>query len=252
MQRSAAKYRVIKGASMGRKTKLESNAALAKPHSVGAKINVIQVLAHSEFGAISYLWPKHWVFEIHLADKAFAKLEALHQELLKLPVNNSNMRMVSNFELLEDIFCAGSDMVSHAARAIQHLCECMEREMGRDLIAMSSTERIKEATAFFGLDDFNEHNGYQGFIEILRIRDAVEHPKMANILRGGNEWDEVPLAWMMSERGLQAYTKFDSWFELIVEEWGVYSESHSRPMELTLKRGIMSKLQSKKSSIRDS
>lgn len=59
----------------GRKTKVRSNPALAKPHEVGANVAVIQLLTHAQYGAIAYLWPKFGVFELRLADEAYAKLK---------------------------------------------------------------------------------------------------------------------------------------------------------------------------------
>jgi hypothetical protein len=231
---------------MGRKTALKSNSALAKPHALGARINVIQILPHAQYGAIAYLWPAHWTFEVHLADESCTKLKDLHLEVLKIPLDASNMRNIFDLDFLEDIYCAGTDMVSHAIRATQHLGERMEREMGSELQATTAMERIKEAASFFDINDYSDHAGYQGFKELLRVRDAIEHPRASNIYRVGNDWDEVPLAWMLSERGLQAYERFRSWFDLLVTDWDAYCVAHSRPKRLTIERGIESKLPSKK------
>ncbi|MHB1130564.1 MAG: hypothetical protein ACYC06_11110 [Ilumatobacteraceae bacterium] len=232
---------------MGRKPKFKSNPALAKPHAAGAPICVMQELVHAQYGPIAYRWPQHWAFEIHLADESCDRLAALHLEVLELPLNASNMRNIFDIDFLEDIYCAGTDMVSHAIRAIQHLGERMEREMGSELKAATAMERIKEATSFFGINDYSEHASYQGFVELLPIRDAIEHPRAANIYGVGNDWDKVPLAWMLSERGLQAYERFRTWFDLLVTDWESYCTAHAQPTTLNIvERGIESTLQSKK------
>ena len=231
----------------GRKTKVRSNPALAKPHEVGANVAVIQLLTHAKYGAIAYLWPKFWVFELRLADEAYAKLEQLHEVVLTLPPDNSNMRSIYELEFLQNIYCAGTDMVSHACRAVQHLAQQMERNSGSLLQTTTAEDRIREAATLFGLNDHHLGQGYQGFVEILRIRDAVEHPKENNIYQGDrNRWDEVPLAWILSERGLQAYERFRKWIEKLATDWEKYlKDNPGPPVTLTLERGIESLMQVK-------
>lgn len=232
----------------GRKTKLQSNPALAKPHEAGANVAVIQLLTHAQYGALAYLWPKLWAFELQLANEAHSKLSELHEEVLRLPVDAGNIRPVYDLELLQDIYCAGTDMVSHACRAVQHLAQQMEHNRKTTLQTTTAEERIREAAALFGINDRHLEASYQGFVEILRIRDAVEHPQADNIYQGDrNRWDEVPLAWMLSDRGLQAYARFGQWFERLATDWEDYLKAHpGPPATLTIERGIESKLQVKK------
>lgn len=232
---------------MGRKTKLQSHPGLAKPHDAGATVALLQILAHAQYGGIAYGWSEFWVFEANLADESFIKLKELHQEVLKFQPGASNMRSIYDLEFLEDIYCAGTDMVSHASRSVQHLAECIERVKGVSLRATTATERIKEAAALLGLNDHQTDPGYQGLVEILKIRDAIEHPKESNVFQGGDLWDEVPLAWMLSERGLQAYERYSSWRELLVTNLEAYIKAlPPRTITLTVERGIESKLHSKK------
>jgi hypothetical protein len=187
------------------------------------------------------------VFELNLAEDSFEELQRLHKEVLKLPIDSSNMRGLHDLELLKDIYRAGGDMVSHASRTMQHLAEEMERVGKTTLQTTTVVERIKEGTALFGIDDYSAESSYQGLVEIVRIRDAVEHPRAANIYQGDrNRWDEVPLAWMLSERGLQAYERFASWVELVATDWEAYLAAHPEPATLTVERGIESGLQAKK------
>lgn len=63
---------------MARSNRLISNPANAHAHAKGAKVQPIQVAEHDRFGAISYVWPRHWVFHYNAAYAAC-------QELLSLP-----------------------------------------------------------------------------------------------------------------------------------------------------------------------
>jgi hypothetical protein len=233
---------------MGRKTNLSGNPDLGKEHKVGAQIAVIQILAHAQLGAIAYPWPRFWALHANLADEAFTRLESVHDQVLALPTDTSNMRSIHDLPLLQEIYGAGSEMVSNAVRAVQHLSEEMERVKGSVLTGSTVEERIRAATGMFGLDSRTDSPEYQGLIEILAIRDAIEHPKEANVYQGDeNRWDEVPLAWMISDRSLKAFNRFSEWFGALVDEWEQCLLA--LPVEratLAVTRGIESKLQAKK------
>lgn len=233
---------------MGTKTKLESNFALAKPHDAGAKIICLQTLTHSEYGAIGYSWPMFYEFDLHLADECFTDLKMIHDEVLKMAPDSSNMRIIYDHNFLIRIYSAGTRMVSHATRSVQHLAERMQGVSGVSLKSTTAEERIREAVALFGLSDHHEEDGYQGYLEILKMRDAVEHPKATNVYQGEpSKWDEVPLAWVLSDRSILAFTRFDSWFGKLTSQWREYEQNHSEQIELTVRRGIESKLSVKKS-----
>ncbi len=59
---------------MGKDQKLRSDPTRAREHAVGTPVNVIQVLTHSQLGAISYFWPRHWMFHAHAAETAANQL----------------------------------------------------------------------------------------------------------------------------------------------------------------------------------
>lgn len=194
---------------MGKNTKLHSNPALAKAHEVGANVAVTQILAHAQYGSIGYLWtPRLWSYHHEIAVQACDRLRALHQEVLKLDIGPGNMRLIHDPDLLVAVYQAGSEMVSNAVRSAQHLTQDMER-LNPDkstLKAATIEDRLKEAAALHELDPHIDAPDYQGLVEINGVRDAIEHPKVANTYQGGqNEWDKVPLAWMISDRSLQAF-----------------------------------------------
>ena len=234
---------------MGRKTRLASNPDLGRTHQAGAQVAVIQILAHDQFGAIAYQWPRFWALHANLANEAFTRLQALHEQVLALPLDSSNMRSIYDIPLLQEIYGAGSEMVSQAVRSLQHLAEEMERFKKATLKGTTVEERIGEASAMFGLQSRTGDPEYQGLVELVRIRDAIEHPKATNTYQGDrNRWDEVPLAWMLSDRSIQAFQRYSVWFSNRVDDWeGHRSSLPSTPATLTVQRGIESKLQSKKS-----
>lgn len=228
---------------MGKKVKLEGDPALAKPHAAGATVAPLQILTHDPYGAIGYSWSlEFWFFEIQLAEESFEKLKALHQRVYELQPGASATRSIHDQELLKEIYAAGTDMVSHATRSVQHLAECMERTKGTTLSESTATGRIKQAAALFDLDDHSTEDGYQGFVELLGIRDAIEHPTLARVFTGHpSEWDKVPLAWLISDRGLKAFERFAYWFQSLTDDWHAYRQANSQPAQIPiLKRGVKS------------
>lgn len=234
---------------MGKKTKLQGDPALAKPHAAGATVVPLQTLTHDPYGAIGYSWAvEFWLFEAQLAQESFDKLKVLHERVYELPVDASAMRSIHDQELLKAIYAAGTDMVSHATRSVQHLAQCMERVKGTALHETTAPGRIKEAAALFGLDDHSTDEGYQGFVELLSFRDAIEHPTQARVFTGSpSEWDKVPLAWLISDRGLKAFERHTSWMHLLTDDWDAYLRANARPITLHIgARGLKSTLSAKK------
>jgi hypothetical protein len=233
---------------MGRSTKERSNPALGKPHAVGDQVAVVQVLTHDRFGAIAYLWPRLWRYHYYAAEKAANHLTELHEKLLELEPGDNNMRLVSDDAFLQDMYGTGNEMVSHAVRAVQHLAEEIERAQKVKFNGKTAEDRINEAMVSFSEQSYSSDKDYAGFIEINGIRDALEHPQRQNTYSGDpNGWDKVPLAWMFSNRSLDAWQKFDRWFNRVGQDWEKHLPKLSTgPVTLTLQRGIESQLPVKK------
>jgi hypothetical protein len=227
---------------VGRSTKLVGNPELAQPHEDGAIVVVTQVLTHATLGNIIFPRQQLWRLHSHLSMEAFRRLESLHQRVLELPVDQSNMRTVRDDALLEQIYGAGSEMTANAIRTVQHLAQEIEQWKGTNLSNRSVQDRIKEAARCLGLVEIYKISGYDGLTEIADIRDSIEHPKAHNVHQGdANRWDEVPLAWMLSDKSLIAYRRFVEWFEELVRQ--VEAVRDAAPVvnhELTVVRGIQS------------
>ena len=236
---------------MGKKTKLVSDPSLAKDHAAGAQVIPTQTLTHDPLGAILYAYEKTWTYEANLASACNAKLEALHQQILEIPPGECSIRSIYDPELLTEIYAVGTRMVSHAVRSVQHLAQSIEAATGSTLIQKTAAGRIREATAIVGIDDRADSSDYQGFTEIVGIRDAIEHPTLVRDHQGDpSKWDLVPLAWIISDRSLKAFKRYDSWFYLLATEWQAYEAANAKPRELqNVKRGLKSAHSTKKAPV---
>jgi hypothetical protein len=209
----------------------------------------MQSVEHRRLGTITYAWPKHWAYHYEAAHAAFEQLERLHEELAALPVGPDSMRSIHDIEFIGRIYKAGSHLVSEIVRTLQHLCEEIERWTKTPMGGSTIEERFAVASEAAGLAGVKDSAGYSAFQEICAKRDAIEHPKPGNTYNGGDTtWDEVPLAWLMSERVIEAYNIYLDWINNIAGAWET-TKANMPKQPATLKaemRGLRSLRQFKK------
>jgi hypothetical protein len=201
----------------------------------------MQLLVHERFGAIGYAWPRHWMFHYSSAQRAAEELTRHHDKVLQHEPGPSAIRAITDEVFLQEVYDTGNSMVSNAVRAVQHLAEEIERNYNIQLRSSTIEERINEAAALFSADVYNADIDYAGLGEMRGIRDALEHPQSGNTYStDANTWDRVPLAWMLSNRSLDAWGRFDRWFKRISGDWERHVPTLARPGTITVERGLES------------
>ena len=233
---------------MGRRVKTRSNPALAEPHAAGAQVLFCQLLAHDRYGAIAYHSPRLWKYHYQSAEKASEAMLDLHKRVLEIEPGQSGIRFVPDDVLLLEVYTTGNALVSNAVRAVQHLAEEIERVCEQKLRGATSAERMNEAAALFSKKALSTDPDYAGFGEIVVVRDALEHPQDENIRNTtDNGWTGVPLAWMLSNRSTDAWSRFHRWFGRFAAHWEAHlANLPSTPGEIAVQRGIESRMAVKK------
>jgi hypothetical protein len=236
---------------MGLKHESISDPALAKPHTAGARVTVLQQAEHARYGTISYEIRRLWTLHYAMAHSGYVSLRSHHERVLRLPVLNTNSRMISATEqpdLILMIYSAGTQMVLNTVLTMQHFCEEIERYLDVQLQETGTSGRIKEAFTLAGLQANSlREAGYSGFQEILERRDSVEHPKKSNVFNSDPlHWDQVPLNWFLTDRPLQTFTSWNEWFSRAVHAWKAHAVHTPRSVTVTVERGKMSTRQAKK------
>jgi hypothetical protein len=230
----------------GRSSKMVSSG-VGLDIKAGDNVAVTQILVHDPLGAIGYFWPIHWAFHINIAHAAYERLAAIHERVAGLAPGTNNMRIVSDEPLLVEAYDCGSSMVSNTVRSVRHLALAMATHSRTPLTTHRAIEQIKEATGALGIDCRITDFGYDAFGELVRVRDAIEHPTESNIYQGGDSsWDQVPLAWLLSDRSLKTYVDYRHWFDLVARDWKARLAVDAQPSKLTVKRGMESKYPAKK------
>ncbi len=150
--------------------------------------------------------------------------------------------------LLLEVYTTGNALVSNAVRAVQHLAEEIEHVCEQKLSGTTSAERINEAAARFSKEELSANPDYAGFGEIVGIRDALEHPQNEKIRNTtDNGWTGVPLAWMLSNRSTDAWSRCHRWFSRFAAHWEAHlANLPPTPGEIAVQRGIESRMAVKK------
>jgi hypothetical protein len=151
--------------------------------------------------------------------------------------------------MLGPLYRTGCEFVLNAMLAVQHLCNEVEAQMHMTASTAPILDRLAAAAAAADLPLNKNDAGYAGLLEIRRIREAIEHPKPETVYRGqGGEWDQVPFAWLLSDRSAAAFTRWDTWFTALTSAWADWLTRRG-PVVQTFEgvtRGVVSTRQSKK------
>lgn len=207
------------------------------------------MLEHDPLGTIVYPWQANsWVHHYSAVVDAAERLEVLAARLVEFEVRESGIRSVWDDDYLSEVYRAGVDAVVGACLAMQHLSQRVESYTKQPLNDGSARERLLACTRPLGIDPATMP-GYDALTEVLRVRRAVEHPSDEshyNSTDGG--WDQVLIAWMLSNRAVPTMNAFIKWFETLVPAWDAWTEAQPKqPGTLTVgMRGVSSTRPAKK------
>jgi hypothetical protein len=210
----------------------------------------VQQAEHARFGTIAYEARPLWVMHHAMARSGYMLLCSHHERVLRLPIQSSNDRLLTAADkpdLTLMIYTAGTQIVINVVLTMQHFCHEIEARMNTGLQETGTSERIKEAFRLAGLGDNLTERGYSALQEILERRDAVEHPKKANVYNSHPlEWDQVPMSWFLTDRVLRAFLSWDEWFVRAAGQWQLHPIHTPKTVTLTVERGERSTRPTKK------
>jgi hypothetical protein len=228
----------------GRRHKLESRQDATHEHEAGASIRCYQLLEHEPLGTIAFEWQANlWVHHANASVDAVNDLEALAPELAAIDVDNTGMRKVDDDNpLLRRVYLAGSTAVLHGYLAIQHLCERVECVTKSTPADERLSERLRACMDPLGISASTLPH-YDAVGEVARVRHAIEHPKASTSYSGQpGGWDQVPLAWMLSNRSLPTLERFHVWFNELTDAWETWQEAQPKQEGTwNVQRGIASR-----------
>lgn len=233
----------------GKRHRLRSDADHANHHSVGASVTVIQLLEHDPFGTIAFPWQANtWAHHYDATALAVDRLDELSPHVLAVEVDSAGSRVLTEESLLRAIYQTGTSGVINAYLAVQHYCERLESITHAPIHDGAPRERLLACTQSIGLDA-TDHRAYWSLAEVVRVRNAIEHPQAQTSYAGENgTWDRVPLAWMISNRSVKTLRCFLEWFDYLAAGL-IEFERNPKPQIVTLDigmRGVVSDAPAKK------
>ncbi len=211
----------------------------AATHAEGSQVRVIQMLVHEPVGSLAYNWGPLTGRHAQTAEDAYKRLVEVHASLVEIQPLPGFTRLVPD-DMATGAYECGSSMVSNVVRTIRHFALDIASRVQREPEEGRAIDELRSAAGMIGLDVRVRSAGYQALAEIVRVRDAIEHPKLGNVHQGGDaDWDHVPLAWILSDRSRKCYDAYELWIEPIVKDWHAWLEAQPKVTQtLTVQRGM--------------
>jgi hypothetical protein len=231
-----------------RKPRGRSNPGLAKPHAAGAKVIALQVAIHQTFGTLAYEQPEYSRVYQNIARMSFDATEELFVEMLQqTPVNTSNSRVFGDVvkEQLGNFMYHGYTLVLYSHLAVEMYT--IERlmwiyRMGQtqqlDWSSVDVTDRLRrDLPNLLGCPRLPDEV-MAAFGTVRIVRDNIMHPKPSNINCATENWDAVPMAWLLSERRQTCIPTMDAIIKHFEPYYEQFKQQHDHGTTVTVERGI--------------
>ena len=228
---------------MGKQLNLKVDRSQDQDYPEGSRVMFIQH-ALTNLGIVSFQ-AQAPLYDYHgdLANKAYRKSFKLHDEVLRLPIEQpSNFRTLDE-KLLPQVYKTGSDLVMNTYLMFEHLSRYMLGSHylpgGEEVYFSLEDKELKEKlkhiiTEILDKPELLRHKGYGIlFSDWEKMRHSITHPKFSNIYSADKaDWDNVPIAWMVSGKHIQAFSDITFFFGELLGNWKTL-ERPNKPGTLT-------------------
>lgn len=229
---------------MGKQLNLKVDRSKNQAYPAGSRVMFIQH-ALTKLGIVSFQ-AQAPLYDYHgdLANKAYRKSFKLHDEVLRLPIEQlSNFRTLDE-KLLSRIYTTGSDLVMNTYLIFEHLSRYM---LGNQYLPSNQEtyfsledKELKEKLRHIIIEVLHQpallqHRGYGVlFSNWEKMRHAINHPKFSNIYSADKaNWDNVPIAWMVSGKHIRAFSDITFFFGELLGSWKALEPLPGKPGTLT-------------------
>jgi len=163
----------------------------------------------------------------------------------ELPISkDSNFRYLFDNNLLAEIYEEGSKLTANIYLMFEHLAlhvgitifRSGDKRLFEGYEGKLLKDKLKDLFKSLDLEDLERSEGYGVlFADIMRARHAINHPKSTNIYAvDSDRWDEVPIAWFVSGKHLNACEKSISLYNKLHDAWTQYMKAHEIPGEIII------------------
>ncbi len=241
---------------MGKKIKMRSNSNLIRSHQKGATVAFFQPLLHKQYGQVFFIDISSNLHNLYIqrAIKAQKKIKKYDQYVLSTKVGTDRARNVIDSKFLEKAQLTTLDLVLFLYLAFEYLTinylrpiYVRNKNSTSELENLNLDQRIDIIESISAID-IKKDEDYQGLVDFRHMRDNIMHPKPSVLYNpDDNDWDEVPLVWVMSGQYKEPYLNALRLFKKI-ERYHKETLSKLGPSTITAtQRGLESEHQYKKS-----
>jgi len=195
-----------------KKVKSTHDPALAKPHADGTPIQIVQPLVHTTYGTLHYECPQPYArLYLALAHNCSDEAASLFAELIDStdigPSNSRHFPWDPEAMLLQRFLQAGYTFILFTYLAVE--VYTIQLFIGAYNLGQVATpdwsgvpvmDRLRSEVPKLLSCHKPANELMADYAEIGKVRDAIMHPKPANLYDRSRTWDNVPLAWLLSER----------------------------------------------------
>lgn len=191
---------------------------------------------HERLGVLSYSWPRMWPVFLEESRRARDAVDAVHAKVAQEQPSANGIRMI-NADTMEPLYVAHVEMVLLAVLTLRHFVLEVERTVG--LSAKKHDDdlgRFRAACNSAGIEDPANDDRWSIVGELVRMRHVIEHPTQQTVY-STNQWDQVPLAWSLTDAALRSFDAFDEIFCNVADAWEVRRQELATAGTLTIERG---------------
>jgi L-rhamnose mutarotase len=239
---------------MGKKIVTKTNTKTSTSHPAGAKVTWLQPV-YGEHGNMHTKRYRLWTILRADAEELYIQLNEL-----QLQINQINPSAINGFrelhdeahnDLMEAYIKAGYKFIESiylmfqdlTSEVIGHFLLPGEEEKYKEINGRDLNQKL-EYVCKIVLEDkaLVGHSGYIALFSEFEIRrHALNHPDAWNTYNASdNDWDKVPLAWLLSGRYKKNYERIDDLLEILMPAIEKKYKELERPGTITAVRGIVS------------
>jgi hypothetical protein len=244
---------------LGKKIRTSSDNSKDRDHPAGSVVMFIQP-SYGEYGNVHSKHYRQSKVYWQRANELYEELLDLHRKVYEVEPSESGFRDLYQSEydqLMYKYFVVGSSFINSVWLTYQHFAN---EALGHwflhpdnppentDLYNKINQKDLSQKMKYIHQEiltnsSLQRHPGYDALVgKFEQMRNNINHPTQSNSYNAtDNEWDSVPLAWLLSGQFKTMFEDIRKYTELLFNAWQVKEKELQRPGTINIKqRGLVS------------
>lgn len=244
---------------MGKKIRTSSDASKDKGHPAGSVVMMIQP-SYGEHGNVHSKNYRQSIIYWQRTNELFNELTSLHKKVYQVAPSDSGFRdlyLQEHDQLMYEYFVTGASFINCVWLTYQHFAnEALGHFFLHPDKPPENTDKYNEINKkdlaqkmkfihrqIIGDDTLQTHPGYDAIVgKFEQMRNNINHPTQSNSYNAGdNEWDTVPLAWLLCGQFKAMFEDIRKYTETLFSSWHVKEKELQKPGTINItQRGLVS------------